>query len=121
MTFELLDSRRTRRRLIGHEHLFGTRRSHMIAHVLMRSTFASGCRNFATWGGFLSITECLRLGEEMQHDTSPHEVTIGGKKRKAQTASGVLCYSRMLFFQIYPTFRSEEHTSELQSLRHLVC
>ena len=41
----------------------------------------------------------------MQHDTSPHEVTIGGKNRKAQTASGVLCYSRMLFFQIYPTFK----------------
>jgi hypothetical protein len=44
-------------------------------------------------------------GEEMQHDTSPHEVIIDGKKRKAQTASGVLCYSRMLFFQIYPTFK----------------
>jgi transposase len=44
-------------------------------------------------------------GEELQHDTSPHEVIIAGKKRKAQTASGVLCYSRMLFFQIYPTFK----------------
>src|SRR5262245_44383714 len=44
-------------------------------------------------------------GEEMQHDTSPHEVRLGGKKRKVQTASAVLCYSRMLFFQCYPTFR----------------
>jgi transposase len=44
-------------------------------------------------------------GEEMQHDTSPHEVQLAGKKRKVQTASGVLCYSRMLFFQCYPTFR----------------
>ena len=44
-------------------------------------------------------------GEEMQHDTSPHEVELGGKKRKVQTASAVLCYSRMLFFQCYPTFR----------------
>src|SRR5260370_1473579 len=44
-------------------------------------------------------------GEEMQHDTSPHEVELGGKKRRAQTASAVLCYSRMLFFQCYPTFR----------------
>ena len=43
-------------------------------------------------------------GEEMQHDTSPHEVELGGKKRKVQTASAVLCYSRMLFFQCYPTF-----------------
>ena len=36
----------------------------------------------------------------MQHDTSPHEVTVGGRKYKAQTASAVLCYSRLLFFQI---------------------
>ena len=39
-------------------------------------------------------------GVEMQHDTSPHEVEVGGRKYKAQTASAVLCYSRMLFFQI---------------------
>ena len=44
-------------------------------------------------------------GEEMQHDTSPHEVQLGGKRRKVQTASAVLCYSRMLFFQLYPTFQ----------------
>ncbi len=44
-------------------------------------------------------------GVEMQHDTSPHELTVGGRKFKAQTASAVLCYSRMLFFQIQPTFQ----------------
>jgi len=44
-------------------------------------------------------------GEELQHDTSPHETEIGGKKRKIQTASAVLCYSRMVFFQCYPTFQ----------------
>jgi len=44
-------------------------------------------------------------GEEMQHDTSPHEVRLAGKKRKVQTASAVLCYSRILFFQCYPTFQ----------------
>ena len=44
-------------------------------------------------------------GQELQHDTSPHEVYLGGKKRKVQTASAVLCYSRMLFFQCYPTFQ----------------
>lgn len=44
-------------------------------------------------------------GEEMQHDTSPHELELGGRKRKVQTASAVLCYSRMLFFQCYPNFR----------------
>lgn len=44
-------------------------------------------------------------GEEIQHDTSPHELELGGRKRKVQTASAVLCYSRMLFFQCYPTFQ----------------
>ena len=31
-------------------------------------------------------------GEEMQHDTSPHQVEIAGKRRMVQTASAVLCY-----------------------------
>jgi transposase len=44
-------------------------------------------------------------GVEMQHDTSPHEVEVGGRKYQAQTASAVLCYSRLLFFQIHPTFQ----------------
>src|SRR2546422_5932543 len=44
-------------------------------------------------------------GEELQHDTSPHETEIAGKKRHIQTASAVLCYSRMVFFQCYPTFQ----------------
>jgi len=44
-------------------------------------------------------------GVEMQHDTSPHDVEVGGRKYKAQTASAVLCYSRLLFFQINPTFQ----------------
>ena len=44
-------------------------------------------------------------GDEVQHDTSPHEVLLASKKRKVQTASAVLCYSRLLFFQLYPTFQ----------------
>jgi len=44
-------------------------------------------------------------GEETQHDTSLHDIELAGKKRKVQTASAVLCYSRMLFFQCYPTFQ----------------
>jgi transposase len=43
-------------------------------------------------------------GEELQHDTSPHVVEVAGQKRKAHTASAVLCYSRMLCFQLYPNF-----------------
>jgi hypothetical protein len=48
--------------------------------------------------------ECLP-GVEMQHDTSPHEVTVAGRKYKAQTASAVLCYSRLLYFEIWPQFQ----------------
>ncbi len=44
-------------------------------------------------------------GQEIQHDTSPHTVEIGGKKRRIQTASAVLCFSRMLFFQCSPRFQ----------------
>jgi transposase len=42
--------------------------------------------------------------EEMQHDTSPHRVRIGERTLLIQDASLVLCHSRMLFHQYYPTF-----------------
>ena len=47
-------------------------------------------------------------GQEMQHDTSPHRAEIGGQLRSVQTASLICCYSRMLFFQLFPTFRRFE-------------
>lgn len=43
-------------------------------------------------------------GVEMQHDTSPHRVTIGGQVRLMQTASLVLCYLRLIYIQRYPRF-----------------
>jgi hypothetical protein len=43
-------------------------------------------------------------GEEMQHDTSPHDVTIGGKRRRVQCASLVLCSSRMIFARVLLTW-----------------
>ena len=43
-------------------------------------------------------------GEEMQHDTSPHDVVIGERKQRLQCASCVLCYSRKLYAQVYPSF-----------------
>lgn len=43
-------------------------------------------------------------GEEMQHDTSPHQVLIGGKKTTAQCAGLNLAYSRPLFIQYDPCF-----------------
>ncbi len=43
-------------------------------------------------------------GEEMQHDTSPHDVHISGAVRRVQTASLVLAHSRMVFMQMYPRF-----------------
>lgn len=46
----------------------------------------------------------FKPGQEMQHDTSPHDVEIGGALRRVQTASLVPCFSRRLFFQFYPRF-----------------
>lgn len=43
-------------------------------------------------------------GEEMQHDTSPHDVVIGKKKTRVQCASCVLCFCRKMYAQVYPTF-----------------
>lgn len=43
-------------------------------------------------------------GEEMQHDTSPHRARIADAEKRVETASVVLCYSRMIFFQCYPAF-----------------
>jgi transposase len=43
-------------------------------------------------------------GAEMQHDTSPHRVTIAARAITAQCAALVLAYSRRLFLQYYPRF-----------------
>jgi len=59
-------------------------------------------------------------GQEMQHDTSAHDLTMGGKLRRVQTASLVLCHSRMLFFQFYPCFRRLECKSFLtEAIRYM--
>jgi len=41
-------------------------------------------------------------GQEMQHDTSPHDVEVGGRKRTLQCASLILCFSRMSYSQCFP-------------------
>lgn len=43
-------------------------------------------------------------GDEMQQDTSPHKIKIRGKLTDVQTASMVLPYSRVFFFQHYLRF-----------------
>jgi len=47
-------------------------------------------------------------GQEIQHDTSPHQAMIDGKKRKMQSAMAALAHSRMLFLRCYPRFRRFE-------------
>ena len=59
-------------------------------------------------------------GQEMQHDTSPHRVVIGGKTVLAQCAGLVLAYSRRLFVQYYPRFtRFEAKTFLLEAMRFM--
>lgn len=43
-------------------------------------------------------------GQEMQHDTSPHRLAIGGKTLTAQCAALSLAYSRRLFVRYYLRF-----------------
>jgi hypothetical protein len=40
----------------------------------------------------------------MQHDTSPYNIQIGGKKVKRHCASLVFGFSRMMYIQFYPKF-----------------
>lgn len=44
----------------------------------------------------------FKPGQEMQHDTSPHDVEVGGRVRRLQCASLILCYSRRQYAQLYP-------------------
>ena len=43
-------------------------------------------------------------GAEMQHDTSPHTLVIGGRQVSAQCAAAILPVSRYAFIQYYPCF-----------------
>lgn len=52
-------------------------------------------------------------GSEMQHDTSPHETVVAGRRVATQTAALVLGYSRMRFHQHYPRFTRFECKSFL--------
>ena len=44
------------------------------------------------------------MGEEMQFDTSPHQLKLNGRPVKAQCASLILAYCRRDFIQYYPRF-----------------
>ena len=44
----------------------------------------------------------FKPGQEMQHDTSPHTVLVGGQRLSLECASLVLCYSRMRYVQCFP-------------------
>ncbi len=46
----------------------------------------------------------LGPGVEMEHDTSPHQILLGGKPVKAQCAAMVLAYSREVYMQYFPRF-----------------
>ncbi len=46
----------------------------------------------------------FKPGQEVQHDTSPHGILLGEKKKTAQCAGLVLAYSKKLFIQYYPNF-----------------
>jgi hypothetical protein len=58
-------------------------------------------------------------GQEMQHDTSPHTVEVGGRTVRLQCASLVLCFSHRRFVQCYPRFtRFHARAFLTAALRH---
>ena len=54
-------------------------------------------------------------GEEMQHDTSPHRLQVGGVPLTAQCAGLILGFSRYAFVQYYPRFTRFEAQVFLQA------
>lgn len=54
-------------------------------------------------------------GEEMQHDTSPHQVMLNTQLIKAQCAALVLAFSRRVYIQYYPSYTRFEAKIFLQS------
>ena len=57
---------------------------------------------------------CFAPGEEMQHDTSPHDILMNGQRIRAQCAALVLGFSRRLLIQYYPSFTRFEAKLFLQ-------
>ncbi|MBF0246119.1 MAG: hypothetical protein HQL31_12770, partial [Planctomycetes bacterium] len=49
-------------------------------------------------------TYLLEPGEEMQHDTSPHRLLLGGKDVTGQCATLVMAYSRRIYLRYFPRF-----------------
>ena len=45
-----------------------------------------------------------RPGEEMQHDTSPYVLNIGGKRRRLVASLLYLRYSKIRYLKFYPSF-----------------
>jgi transposase len=54
-------------------------------------------------------------GAEMQHDTSPHNILVGEQKIKAQCASLIFGYSRMIYVQYYQCFTRFEAKTFLKA------
>ncbi len=46
----------------------------------------------------------FKPAEEMQHDTSPHDVKVAERMRRLQCAGLVMCFSTMCYAQLYPRF-----------------
>jgi len=78
----------------------------LAGHPIAYSTLTRFCRDhgIGVTPKVPSGTYTFVPGQEMQHDTSPHRVMIGGTRQLVQCASVVLCFSRMIFAQVYARF-----------------
>ena len=60
----------------------------------------------------------MRLPRRASALASPHQARISGVMVRVQTAWVVLCYSRMIFFQMYPRFTRFECKAFLAQAIH---
>ena len=102
------------------ELLTQERGSELAYSTLTRWVRAAGLRPPAQRSGEYTFAP----GQEMQHDTSPHRITLGAKSLTAQCAALVLAYSRRLFVQYYPRytrFEAKQFLLEAARLMDGVC
>src|SRR3546814_9133270 len=72
---------------------------------------------------YTTLFRSFQPGEAYQFDWSHEDVEIAGKPMRVKVAHARLCASRTPYVRAYPResqeIRSEEHTSELQSLMRI--
>src|SRR5262245_1648094 len=104
------------------DYLFGASRSARSAASRSASTFSAASRFACTEASFFAILAASRfasLAASRSTLRAASRSAFSAASRCARSAASIFAFSAASRFACLA--RSEEHTSELQSLRHLVC